>query len=197
MFFIDSRITVRGDVVATINNIIAKELLFRIDTTITLLMFIGVVILSLVLYKILKPVNKHLARLALLWRFAEAILGIFAALSSFIVLLFLTGENNLEIFGTEQFYALSELILGIYWEATITIFILLALGSMINFYLFHISKYIPKVLAIWGIVSYTLVLIGALTSLIFSGNAYMILGSQAILFEIVIGCWLLFKGVNV
>ena len=85
----------------------------------------------------------------------------------------------------------------IYWEATIIIFVLLALGSIINFYLFLKSKYIPRGLAIWGLVSFTLVLIGALISLVFSGNAYMLLGAQAILFEIVIGYWLLFKGLRI
>ena len=197
MLIIDSKITVSGDIVATINNIIANELLYRIDTTITLLMYVGVVILSLALYTILKPVNKQLAQLALLWRFAEALLGIFATLSSFILLLFIKGENSIEKFGTDQFYALAEFIHEIHWDVTVSIFVLLALGSIIVFYLFFKSGLIPKPLAIWGIISYILVLIGALISLIFSGNAYMILGSQTILFEIVIGCWLLFKGLNI
>lgn len=196
MILIDPKITVSNDIVATINNILANELLFRIDSIITLLMFIGVVILALFLYEILKPVNKPMAKLALLWRFTEAIIGIVAALGNFILLLFIKGEKNLEIFGTDQFYAISEFILGIYWDVTPTIFILLALGSIIVFYLFLKSKLIPKALSIIGIVSYSLVLIGALISLIFSGNAYMILGSQTILFEIAIGCWLLFKGLK-
>ncbi|NPD46129.1 MULTISPECIES: DUF4386 domain-containing protein [unclassified Lentimicrobium] len=197
MLIIEPIITVSGDIVATINNIIANEVWYRVDTTITLLMYVGVVLLSLSLYTILKPVNKQLAQLALLWRFAEALVGIFATLSSFILLLFIKGENNIEKFGTDQFYALAEFIHGIHWEVTVSIFVLLALGSIIVFYLFLKSKLIPKALSIWGIISYSLVLIGALISLIFSGNTYMILGSQTILFEIVIGCWLLFKGLNI
>lgn len=197
MLLIDTKISVSEDIVATISNILANETLFRIDATITLLMFVGVVILAIALYEILKPVNKTLAKLALFWRFAEALLGIIAALSSFILLLFIKGEHNIEIFGVEKFYAISELIKAIYWEATISIFILLALGSIICFYLFYSSRLIPKAFAIWGIASYSLVLIGALISLVFSGNAYMILGSQTIIFEIVIGCWLLFKGLTV
>jgi hypothetical protein len=80
---------------------------------------------------------------------------------------------------------------------TPVIFILFALGSIIVFYLFLKSQFIPKSLSISGIGSYSLVLIGALISLIYSGNAYMILGSQTILFEMVIGCWLLFKGIKI
>ena len=96
MLFIDSRITVNGDVVATVNNIVANELLFRINTTIDLLMFIGVVVLSVALFEILRYVNKPLAHLALLLRLSEAVIGMLAVLSSFIALSFASGENNLE-----------------------------------------------------------------------------------------------------
>jgi hypothetical protein len=197
MLIIDPKITVSNDTIATINNIIANELLFRIDSTITLLMFVGVIILALALYKILRPVNKQLAQLALLWRFAEAIVGLVAMLGSFILLTFITNESNVEKFGSKQFYAIAEILHGFYWEVTPIIFILLALGSIIVFYLFLKSQFIPKALSILGIVSYSLVLIGALISLIFSGNAYMYLGSQTIIFELVIGCWLFFKGIKV
>jgi len=196
MLFIDPNITVKGDSVATIDNILAKELLFRIDTTISLFMFIGVVLLSLTLYIILKPINAYLAKLALLWRVSEGLVGIFAVLGNLAVLLLLTGENRISGFDREQLYTLAEFILNFYWEATLAIFVLMALGSIIYFYLFLKSGYIPKALSIWGIVSYSLVLLGAIISLINSGNAYMLLGSQAILFEIVIGCWLLFKGIK-
>ena len=197
MLLIDPKITVSNDTIATINNIIANEILFRIDSTITVLMFVGVVVLALALYKILKPVNKQLAQLALLWRFAEAIVGLVAMLSSFILLTFITNESNIEKFGSEQFYAIAEFLHSFYWKVTPVIFVLLALGSIIVFYLFLKARFIPKALSIAGIVSYSLVLIGALISLIFSGNAYMILGSQTIIFELVIGCWLFFKGINV
>ena len=196
MLFIDSRISVKDDLAATINNILANELLFRIDLVITLSMFIGVIVLSVLLYEVLKPVNPYLARVALFIRFSEAIIGLVAVLSSFIFLLFLKGESNSEVFASEQFLVLARLFKGVYWEATIIVFVLLAIGSIICFYLFYISKIIPKALSIWGMICYALVLIGALISLVFSGNAFMILGSQTILFEIVIGCWLLFKGLK-
>lgn len=193
---IDPVITDGEDIKATINNIIAHEVLFRVDTTITILMFVGVVVLALALYEILKTVNKQLAKLSLLWRFAEALVGLLATLSSIILLTLITGDNSLTKFGTEQFYALSELLLGLYWDVTPVIFILLAGGSIIVFFLFLKSRLIPKAISIWGIISYSLVLAGALISLIFSGNAFLILGSQTILFEMLIGFWLLIKGLK-
>jgi len=197
MLLNDPKITVNGDPISTIHNIIANELSFRIDSTITLLMIVGFIILALALYKIRRPVNKQLAQLALLWRFAEAIVRMVVILSNFILLSLITDESNLERFGSEQYYALAEILHNFYWEATPVIFILLAVGSIIVFYLFMKLRFIPKLLSIFGHISYSLVLIGALIGLIFSGNAYMILGSQTIIFELVIGCWLLFKGINI
>ena len=197
LIFIDSKIVMEGNVAATINNIMANELLFRISTAINLIIFVSVVILAIALYVTLKPVNKNLSLLALSWRLGEAIFGSVAVLSSLIILLLLNGKNYLTVFGTEQFQAIVGLFLDIYWSCTIIIFVFLALGSIVFFYLFLKSKYIPKILAIWGIFSFLLVLIGALVSLIFSNNAFMIFGAQAILFEIVIGFWLLFKGVKI
>ena len=120
-----------------------------------------------------------------------------AILSNFILVSLVTNESNIDKFGSDQFYGLAEMLYKFYWDVTPIIFVLLAVGSIIVFYLFLKSRFIPKVLSLLGIISYSLVLIGALISLIFSGNVYMILGSQTIIFELVIGCWLLFKGINI
>lgn len=196
MLIVEPTITVKGDTTGTINNIIENEFWYRIDSTITLLMFIGVVILALALYKILKPINKKLAQLALLWRFAEALVGIIAILGNFILISFINNENNLKTFGSEQFYSVAEFLYSFYWQVTPVIFLLLGAGSVIVFYLFLKSTFIPKLLSVFGIISYSLVIIGALISLMFSGEAHMVLGSQTIIFELVIGSWLLFKGIR-
>lgn len=195
LIFIDPIINVTGDLAATLINIIENETLYRIAITMDLLMYIGVTLLALTLYKVLKPINSFLAKLALFYRVTEAIIGIIAVLSYTVVLLILKAENFL-IFDKSQLYALAEVVQNFYWQTTIFIFVFLAIGSILCFYLFLKSNYIPKALSIWGIISYSLVLIGALISLIFSGNIYMILGSQTILFEIVIGVWLLYKGIR-
>ena len=197
LVFIDPLLTVDGDSVATVNNIIEKAFLFRLDTTITLMMFIGVVPLSVGLYIILESVNKYLAQTSLFFRLSEAIVGMIAVLGNLMALNYVSGEDYIEKFGSEPYYSLAEWIRGLYWEATILIFVLLALGSVICFFLFFKSGYIPRALSIWGMASYSLVLIGAFISLLFSGNAYLILGAQTILFEIVIGAWLLFKGLSI
>ena len=67
-----SKLNVADDALATANNIMANEFTFRIGITIELFMSVGLVILGLALYLILKPINKHLAFFALLLKLIEA-----------------------------------------------------------------------------------------------------------------------------
>jgi len=182
--------------IKTITDIIENEIYFRLDTAYTLFMYICVIILATYLYRTLKHINKTLASLAWALRLAEGILGGVKVLCYLIVLLLLNGKNHSQIFGVEQLHTYAELFRNAYWAMTIVIFSFLGLGSIAYFILFFKSKYIPKALSLWGICSYTLVAIGSFISIIYGNNAFMILGSQTIIFEIFIGVWLLFKGIN-
>jgi len=197
LIFIDSKLFVPGDAAATVNNIMANELLFRINTAYNLIMYASVVLLSVALYVILKQVNKNLALLALSWRLAEAILGCLIVLSGLIVLLLLNGEIYSAVFETEQLQALVGLFLDVSSAALSLVFLFLSLGSIVFFYLFFKSKYIPRILSAFGIFSFLLALIGSLVSILLPSNALMVFGAPAALFEIVIGLWLLIKGVDV
>lgn len=88
--FLESGIIMQGDGAATANNIIANELLFRIGIVSEIVMFVLVVVLSLALYVILKPVNRNLALAALFLRFGEGIIGaVVTVISGLIPLLLL------------------------------------------------------------------------------------------------------------
>ncbi len=183
--------------IKSITDIIENEIYFRLDVAYTLFMYICVIILATYLYRTLKHINKTLASIAWALRLAEGILGGVKVLCFLIVLLLLKGENHSQIFGVEQLHAFAELFRNAYWAMTTVIFSFLGLGSIAFFILFLKSKYIPKAISIWGICSYALVTLGSFISIIFDNNAFMILGSQTIIFEIFIGAWLLFKGINI
>lgn len=191
------KLFVPGDAAATFNNIVANELLFRIGAAYDLIMFASVVLLSWALYVILKTVNKNLALLALLWRLVEATLGCLMVLSSFIVLLLLDGGDYSAVFETAQLQALVGLFLGVTSAARSLVFVFLSLGSIVFCYLFFKSKYIPRILAAWGMFSFSLMLIGTFVNILLPIDALMLLGVPALLFELIIGYWLLFRGVNV
>ena len=183
--------------IQSITDIEQNQTYFRVNIAYTLFMYIGVIILVTYLYRTLKHINKTLATLGLTLRLAEAILGGVKVLCHLTVLLVLNGENHSSLFTKGQLYALATLFDNAYWEMTTVIFAFLGLGSIAYFVVFLRSQYIPKGISVWGIASYSLVVLGSFITIIFDNNAYMILGSQTIIFEIFIGGWLLFKGIKI
>ena len=199
LIFVESKLVVDGNAAATTQNIMANELLFRIGLAVDLFMFAGVVLLSLALYIILKTVNKNLALLALLWRMTEAVLGGVTVLAGMVVVLLLNGKDYFTIFGTEQLQALVMLFLNVRTAGFHIVIIFVGLGSIVFFYLFFKSKYIPRILAAFGIASFFLMLVGSLVNILTPHYAELAMLSYApaILFELTIGAWLLIKGVDV
>ena len=200
--FVLSKLIVAENVIATANNIMANELLFRIGITIELIMSVGLIVLGLALYIILKPVNKNLALLALLLKLVEATIVVAIVLVSFIALQILNGEAYLTAFTLEQLQVPVGLILNSHTAIYSIPMVFLGLDMMVFSYLFFKSKYIPKILAGFGILSFALIFIHALMYIIAPKYAAMLI-SQIIfyapsgLFEIIIGIWLLSKGINV
>jgi hypothetical protein len=198
--FVDSRLIVSGNDAATANNIVANDLLFRIGIVSVLIVYTSVVVLSMALYVVLKTVNKNLALLAMLLRSGEAILGSATVLISFIVLLLLNGKGSSTGFETEQLQALVGLFLNVRTAGLDIVLIFVGLGGTVFCYLFFISKYVPRILAAWGILTYFSMLILSFVSILLPDHPAMIeivLYALGTFFELIFGFWLLFKGVNV
>jgi hypothetical protein len=161
-------------------------------------MYVGVVILSIALYAILKTVNKNLALAALLFRFGETIIGaVVTVLSGLIPLLLLNSEA---VFETEQLQALVGLFLNLRIAGLDIVLIFVGLGGTVFCYLFFKSKYVPGILAAWGIFTYLSMLVLALINILLPNRPEIIeivLFALGTFFELIFGFWLLFKGVNV
>jgi len=136
--------------------------------------------------------------LALLWRLGEAIIGGgITVLSGLIPLLLLNGDGAFE---TEQLQALVGLFLQVRNAGLDVVLIFIGMGGTLFCYLFFKSRYVPRLLAIWGMVTYLSMLMIASISIL-SPNlpetikmAFYVPGG---LFEILFGSWLLIKGINV
>jgi hypothetical protein len=70
------RLMVEDDITKTIENIASNQTLYRIGIVYEILMYMGVIMLSVALYQILQSINKAKALTALLCRFSEAIMGV-------------------------------------------------------------------------------------------------------------------------
>jgi uncharacterized Tic20 family protein len=200
--FVQSKFIVVDDAIATAQNIMANEFLFRIGITIELIMSVGLTLLALTLYIILKPVNKNLALLALLWKLLEATIVVAIALISFVVLQVLSGDTATSGYTQGQLLFPTGLLLNTHTAIYSIPMVFLGLDMMVFSYLFLKSRYIPRLLAGFGILSFALILIHALMFILTPEYAMMPI-SQIIfwvpsgLFEIIIGVWLLSKGIMV
>ena len=111
--FIDSRLIAYEDITQTINNILANEFLFRFGSACVLILYVLVILLSVLLYLILKNVNKNLALLAMVFRIGEALLGITTVLITFIVLSLLNNQFNVKSIDNVQLNILVAALLDL------------------------------------------------------------------------------------
>jgi len=196
------KLIVPGNIIATANNIMANEILIRIAIAYNLILSVMVIVLAVSLFTILESVNRHLALSALFLKLAEAFIIIVFTIGMFVILQLIGMKPYLTSLELEYFKA----FVGLFFNKYITIFnisaVFLGLDFIIFFYLFFKSKYIPKILAGFGIVSYTLILIYSMIN-IFSFEFPDILTIQIIcavpscVFEAIIGFWLIFRGIKV
>ena len=197
-----SKLIDEKDAIATANNIMANELLFRVGITVELIMSVGLVVLAVALCTILKPVNKNLALLALSWKLVEAAMVAAIVLISFVALQFSNGGAYSTAFTPEQLQAPVGLVLNVHAVLYSIPMVFLGLDMMVFFYLFLKSKYIPRILAGFGILSFALILIHALMYIVAPRYAAMpvsqiVFWAPSGLFEIAVGIWLLFKGLRI
>jgi hypothetical protein len=197
--YVRGRLIVRGDATQTALNIIGSERLFRLSIAGDLVTYTGVLVLIWAFYVLVRPVNKNLALLAVLFRLAETAVLCVATVNSLVVLRLLSGAADLKTFEAGQLHSLANLALSAQGFGMMVGFVLLGLGSTVFAYLLLKSRYVPKAIAVWGIFSSLVLAIVTWFIMIFPnlgkviGLAYM--GPMG-LYEVGLGLWLLIKGIR-
>jgi hypothetical protein len=113
MMYVPSILIVPGDAATTANNIMASESLFRIGSVSDLIAQIIFILLVLVLYKLLKPVNKNHALLMVIFALVGVPIAMLNLLNQFAALLLLSGADYLTVFTADQLQALVMLFLDL------------------------------------------------------------------------------------
>ena len=191
---------VSGNAAATAQNIVAHQTQFRITGVCFLTYSLGVVVLLSALYVILKPVNPGLALVGALSRLVFALLWLLSPLNLLSALRLLSNANYLQVFEPDRLQALARLHLGASFDDYYVGLPFFGLAATICAYLWLKSNYIPKELAVFGVISSAWCVICAFLFLIFPGfakpvNPYWFDSPMAI-FEMVLSFWLLFKGLK-
>jgi hypothetical protein len=197
--FVRDRLIVSGNATKTVQNILGAERLFRLSIATDLVTYATVILLIWALYVVLRPVNRNLALLAVLFRLAENAVLCVATVNSLVVPKLLSSVDYLKTFDASQLHSLVMLAFGAQGLGMNVAFILLGLGSTVFAYLLLRSGYIPRVIAAWGIFASLLLAIVTLAIIVFPGLA--VLGLTYMmpmgLYEVGLGLWLAIKGIQI
>ncbi|MBK6326213.1 MAG: DUF4386 domain-containing protein [Chloroflexi bacterium] len=196
---IPEQFIVAGDTAATAANIAANETTFRLGMVGgELIILLSEIVLSVVLYVLLKPVNKTLSLVAAVSRLAMTTIHGLNLLNYYFVLHLLNGADFLTAFNPEQVNALVTLFLDAHSIGFTIGIAFLVPHVLILGYLIVQSGYFPKVLGFLFIaagIGYLVDAIGLLLVPSYTttpGLIAMVIAAAEIAFPI----WLLVKGVN-
>ena len=198
MLYIPATLIVPGDATTTANHMLAAEGLFRLGMVSDSVVFLIEIVLCVLLYGLLKPVNQTLSLVAAFARLAMTVMQGINLLNYLFVLLLLSGAGYLTVFAPDQLHALVLLFLNAH-EAVVLIWgVAFGLHLLVLGYLVYRSGYLPRIVG-------GLLIIAALCYFTQSFGNMLLPQSKALfasvgLFstvEIALPLWLLIKGVNV
>jgi len=184
----------------TARKILAHEQLFRIGIVGDLIYCAGVVVLLTALYVILKPVNRGLALLAALWRFTFMLMWLVMTFHLFDALRLLKAADSLQAFDAEQLQALASFNLGTRLDYYYVGLLFGASASTVCAYLWFKSRYIPRALAAFGMVSSAFCVACTLVFYILPDFDKIVnlwwFDTPMGIFDITLSFWLLFRGLR-
>src|SRR2546427_7522009 len=193
-------LVVPRNAVDTARNILAHQTQFRLALICFVTYGIGAIVLLTALYVVLAPVNRGLALAGALFRLVFAMLWLIAPLNSLAALRLLGDAPYLKIFEPDRLQALARVQIAGSFDDYYVGLPFFGLAATVCAYLWLKSKYIPRGLSIFGVISSAWCVFCAFAFLIFPNfnkivNDYVFDTPMAI-FELVVSLWLLVKGLQ-
>jgi hypothetical protein len=184
----------------TARNILAHQTQFRLALICFITYGIGSIVLLTALYVVLEPVNRGLALAGALFRLVFAMLWLIAPLNSLATLRLLGDASYLKVFEPDRLQALARVQLAGSFDDYYVGLPFFGLAATVCAWLWWKSNYIPKGLALFGVISSAWCVFCAFVYLIFPNfnkivNDY-IFDSPMAVFELILSVWLLSKGLR-
>src|SRR5467141_2381561 len=184
----------------TARNILAHQTQFRVALICFITYGIGAIVLLTALYVVLAPVHRGLALADALFRLVFAMLWLVAPLNSLAALRLLGDAPYLKIFEPERLQALARVQIAGSFDDYYVGLPFFGLAATVCAWLWLKSNYIPKGLAVFGVISSAWCVLCAFVFLIFPHfnkvvNDYWF-DSPMASFEMILSFWLLFKGLK-
>jgi hypothetical protein len=197
-FYVPGALLVPRDAATTAANITASQGLFRASIAAELVVLLIEIGLSVLLYVLLRPVNRTLALVATVSRLVMTAIHGVNLLNHVAVLTLLSGAGNLTVFAPNQLQALAMLCLDTYNYGFTIGLVFFVLHTFLLGYLIYKSGYFPRLLGVLFVFASVGYLgdsfLHVLVANHVTGAAYFAL--PIAIAEIAFPLWLLFKGVH-
>ncbi len=199
--FVRSKLVVSRDAAATAANIMASESLFRFGFSGELLHLACDVAVAMLLYALLRPVDRNIALLAAFMRLACDIILATASLSHFAALHLLGGSEYLKAFQPDQLHSLALLAMKLHGDGYAISLMFFGFACISLGYLIFRSGYLPRTIGVLLAVAGPCYLINSFAHFLFPATGAALFNAGILLpcfvAELSLTLWLLVKGVNV
>ena len=189
-----------GDAATTARNIMASEPLFRMSIVCWLIVLVSDAIVAWALYYFFKPVDNRLALLAAWFRLLfVAIFGV-NMLNWVNALQLIVGASDFGVIKTDQLQAQAMLFFGAYEYGANIAFVFFGMHIIVLGYLVLKADFMPRIIGILLIVASVGYFIDSFASFLSPTYAknemafWLVVAIPAILAELSLTLWLLFKG---
>jgi len=191
-----NKLIVPGNAAATANNILAHEMLFRVDIVAELIGAVIFICLGVALYRLLSGVEKTPAILMVAFVLVSSAVGFINALNNVAALLLVRADDFLAIFDKPQRDALGMLFVHLHGQGNVINELFWGLWLLPLALLVYKSRFLPRFLGVWLALGGFAYVILSLTSLLlpqYQGKVFTF--SQPAFFgELAFMLWLLIKG---
>jgi hypothetical protein len=200
VIFVRGKLIVGGDPTATAQNIMASPLLWRLGIAGDLIMHVCDVPLMLVFFVLLRPVNKSLALLAVLFNLVQTAVLVANKLNLLAALFLLGNAEYLKAFEPHQLYALAYLSIKLHDYGFGLGLIFFGFECLVVGHLIFRSGYLPKTLGVLMQIAGICYLTNSFALLLaptFANAIFPAILVPAFIAELSLCLWLIVKGVNV
>jgi hypothetical protein len=197
MIYVPSILIVQGDAATTANNIMASVELYRAGIAVDSVVFLTEIVLTILLYVLLKPVSNTLSMVAASFRLAMTIVQGINLLNHFFVLMLLSGDNYLSAFQPDQLHALIMLFLNAHEYAALIWGLFFGFHLFMLGYLVYKSGYLSRIVGVLLVVASLCYLTQGFGNILLPKYKEIFAMISFLAFvELAFPLWLLIKGVK-
>ena len=198
-FLIRSPLIVRGDAAVTATRILASESLFRFGFVADLVAGVCYLGVTVLLYRLLRPVSRSISLLAAFFGLAGVVIGSAISINSLGALAVLRDAQYLGAFTTSQLQTMALMSLRLDGQGFNLAMVFFGLQCLLIGCLIVRSTFLPRILGVLLAIGGSSYIISSLTTFLspaFGARLMPFIVPAALLGEGSLTLWLLIKGVN-